>query len=434
MRTEITLSNQDRAGKSYLTWAPVAATIRLLEPDSAAPVGVVLGNKDPSRGGQLEFGSSRSAALGPTLNLTLPTDGTPVRFFVAGDFPKASSADGDAIITCAAATGRELSTKAVMVRVRKNANTLSAAERGRFVTALARLNNQGSGLFKDFRAMHRESAALQQAHGAPGFLAWHRAYLLDLERELQKIDASVHLPYWRFDLPAPNLFTQDFLGESAAAGNVTFSSTNLLRLWTTDGQTGISRRPQFTVSTQGGFVKGQAATLLMGGRKPDAIFDSGPNLDPVTGTGGFDGMEGDPHGMAHTSFQGWIRDPATAPRDPLFFLLHCNVDRLWGLWQWFNDRFDGAQQRTYFFRGTGGSAGAARLGHNLGDTMWPWNNVTTPPRPSSAPRTPFPSAINAPGPGATPKVGDMIDYHGMLRESAYAGFAYDDVPYGIAPP
>ena len=49
-----------------------------------------------------------------------------------------------------------------------------------------------------------------QAHGAPGFLPWHRAYILDLERELQAIDPSVALPYWRFDRPAPNLFTLDF--------------------------------------------------------------------------------------------------------------------------------------------------------------------------------------------------------------------------------
>ena len=413
----------------------MSATIKLLEPASNAPVAVVLSNSDPTRGGQLEFGTSRTGTLTPTLRLTLPSNGTPVKFFVAGDFPKASTADGDAIIKSAvASTGSVLSTKAVMVRIRKNANTLTPAERDRFVTALAKLNNQGAGVFKDFRAMHRELAALNQAHSAAGFLSWHRAYLLDLERELQKIDPSVHLPYWRFDLPAPNIFKQDFLGQSAGGGNVTFSATNLLRFWTTDGQTGISRRPLFNVATQSAAVKGQAATLLMGGTKPNAIFDSGPSPDPVTGTRGFDEMEGDPHGTAHTSFQGFIQSRATAPRDPLFFLLHCNVDRLWGLWQWFNNRFDGTQPKTYFFRGAGGSAGATTLGHNLGDTMWPWNNVTTPPRPSSAPRTPFPAGVNAPAPGAKPKVGDMIDYHGMVKESSYAGFAYDDVPFGIAPP
>jgi tyrosinase len=435
MRIEIDIDNEDVAGRNYLTWAPVRARITLLEPDSADPVDIVVGNEDASRGGQLEFGTSRDAPLKPTLNASLPATGDPLEIFVAGDFPKASSSDGDAVMQVAA-SGRPdpPATKAVMVRVRKNADDLAPAERDRFITALAKLNDHGSGLFKDFRAMHREQLALDQAHQGAGFLSWHRAYLLDLERELQKIDASVSLPYWRFDEPAPNLFAEDFLGRTrSAAGNIVFSSTNLLRFWQTDGA-GITRLPGFDVRTDPAFVSDQATTLLMGGAKPDAIFDSGPRADPVTRTRGFETMEGDPHGRAHTSFQGWIQDPGTAPRDPLFFLLHCNVDRLWGMWQWFNDRFDGTQPKTFFFRGTQTSAGATRPGHNLGDTMWPWNNVTGPPRPSSAPRTPFPVTASAPAPGPAPKVGDMIDYHGVLDEGALAGFCYDDVPYGVAPP
>ena len=36
-----------------------------------------------------------------------------------------------------------------------------------------------------------------QAHNAPAFLPWHRAFLLEFEREMQKIDPRVALPYWR---------------------------------------------------------------------------------------------------------------------------------------------------------------------------------------------------------------------------------------------
>jgi hypothetical protein len=44
-------------------------------------------------------------------------------------------------------------------------------------------------------------------------------------------------------------------------------------------------------------------------------------------------MEGAPHGFAHTSFDGPVNNPPTAPKDPLFFLLHVNVDRLWAFWE-----------------------------------------------------------------------------------------------------
>lgn len=439
MRVEIAIANASAAGRNYLTWAPVRATLRLLDapPNGGEPVAVTIRNQNPQAGGQVEFALSRGDRRTAALDLKLPTDSSPVEFFVAGVLGRPSSADGDAVLQVTrAGTAQPLATRRVMVRIRKNANQLSPAERTRFTTALAQLNDQGTGLFRNFREMHQEDLALVQAHGAPGFLSWHRAYLLDLERELQRIDPSVSLPYWRFDQPAPNVFSRDFMGESGPAGNLVFSPTNLLRLWRTDGGPGISRRPQFDPLTEParnpfGPLLSQAATLAMGGA--NAVFDTGPDFAGDPRRGGFDEMEGNPHGSAHVSFLGWIRDPATAPRDPLFFLLHCNVDRLWAMWQWLNDRFDGTQPNTYFFRGTATSPDAALIGHNLRDTMWPWNNQRGGPRPNNAPRTPFPTVPTATWPGPTPTVGDMIDYQGFRKATSAMNFAYDDVPYGIAP-
>jgi tyrosinase len=431
MQIEVTIANEDAAGRNYLTWAPVRGALRCLDlpgPDGGDPVTVTLSNDDPGVGGQLEFAAARDEVRAAALDLVVPADGTPVEFWVAGVVGKPSSADEDAVLRVAEAGAPDaVASKAVMVRIRKDANQLGGAERDRFTTALAKLNDQGAGLFKDFREMHRLDIALNQAHGAPGFLSWHRAYLLDLERELQKIDPSVTLPYWRFDRPAPNLFSPDFIGSTGAIGNVVFSPANLLRQWQTDGGPGVSRRPLFDVQLAGAFVRSEASTLAMGGPRPKAVFDLGPT------PGGFDEMEGNPHGRAHTSFRDWISDAGTAPRDPLFFLLHCNVDRLWARWQWFNDRFDGTLPDCFFYRGSVGSNPATDVGHNLLDTMWPWNNVTGGLRPSNAPRTPFPQVPTATAPGPAPTVGDMIDYQGFLTEQSYMGFAYDDVPYGIAP-
>jgi tyrosinase len=433
VQIEIHISNEGLDGKSYFAWVPMRATIKVIEPDTNDPVEVELANEDPSQGGQLVFGSARDQALSSTLSLTLPADGSEVEFFVAGEFPKPSSEDGDAVLQAsrtgaAGHAGDVLGTKAVMVRIRKDANRLTPAERDRFTIALAKLNDQGAGIFKEFRAMHKEQAALRQAHGAAGFLSWHRAYLLDLERELQKIDATVALPYWRFDQPAPNVFTVDFLGQSnpSMLAPVTFSAANLLRFWVTDGQPGIRRRPFFDGQTESALVSDDATTLLLGGLRPNAFFDLGPN-----GTA-FRGMEGNPHGRAHTSFEGPISDTTTAPRDPLFFLLHCNVDRIWARWQWFNNRFDATQANTYFYRGISGDPGSVLIGHNLRDTMWPWNNDTGAPRPNNAPRTPFPDSPTAQAPGLEPTVGDMIDYQGFHNDTAYVGYGYDDVPFGAA--
>jgi tyrosinase len=144
-------------------------------------------------------------------------------------------------------------------------------------------------------------------------------------------------------------------------------------------------------------------------------------------------MEGNPHGSAHTSFWGLISNLGSAARDPLFFLLHANVDRLWAKWQWYMNRFDRTSADTYTFLGRAGDPGAARIGHNLLDTMWPWNQLTGTggpnDRPPTAPGGNLPQSTIVNFPSLTPVVGDMIDYQGALNRANRLGFDYDDVPF-----
>ena len=111
-----------------------------------------------------------------------------------------------------------------------------------------------------------------------------------------------------------------------------------------------------------------------------------------------------------------VRSPRidTAAKDPLFFMLHANVDYLWAKWQWLNRRFDTAELATYPFLGSAGDPGLTRVGHNLRDTMWPWNQETNSPRPPTAPGGDFPPSPTENAPGLVPTVGDMIDYQGTI--------------------
>jgi tyrosinase len=442
MAVDIAIERQDAAGHTYLTWSPRRARVRLLPGGAGGPVAVTVANAPGGAGGQVEFAAGPTKGRTATIDLVLPADGSPVELWVAGRFGRPSTADQDATIEVRpAAGGAVLGSTTAMVRVRKDATRLSTAERDRFLVALAAVNAAGQGPFASFREMHRERLALQQAHGAPGFLAWHRAYLLDLERVMQAEDPSVTLPYWSFASPAPNLLTPDFMGGNLATGRtVVFAPMHPLQDWTTDGVRGISRRPQplfdpassGAISDQGIAAITDARTMALGGPPPTATFDTGPT--PVGGFGGFDGMEGNPHGTAHRSMDGYLFSTSTAPRDPLFFLLHCNVDRLWARWQWQNDRFDGTNPRTYFYRGSATSTPATRLGHNLRDSMWPWNGRSggqLPPAPP--PRPPLAAVPTAATPGPSPTVGDMIDYGGVLRPGSDMDFAYDLVPFGVAP-
>ncbi len=436
MAVEIAIDLRDAAGHSYLTWSPRRATVRQETGGASGPVAVTVANAPGGAGGQVEFAAGLTKARTATIDLVLPADGSPVEFWIAGQVGRPSSADQDATIEVRPAVGGAvLGSTSAMVRARKDATALSAAERTRFLTALAAVNAAGAGPFASFRDMHREQLALQQAHGAPGFLSWHRAYLLDLERVLQAQDPSVTLPYWSFASPAPNLFTREFMGGNLPTGRtVVFAPMHPLQNWTTDGVRGISRRPRFdpatsgAISDQGIAALTDAMTMTLGGPRPTATFDTGPT------PGGFDSMEGNPHATAHRSMDGFLFSTSSAPRDPLFFLLHCNVDRLWARWQWLHDRFDGTDPHAYFFRGSASSNPATRLGHNLLDSMWPWNGQSGGPLPPAPPpRPPLSTVPTAAMPSPAPTVGDMIDYGGVLRPGSDMGFCYDVVPFGVAP-
>jgi tyrosinase len=407
MDVEIQINNKANAAARFVTWAPASCRIRITNPAGSqgqALHNVRLTGRSTATGGAVNFRQGTSGQFSTSLTLPVPINGNWVPFFIAGRFGRPSINLGD--VTVEARKGNALlGTTPCTVRIRKNANTLTAGERDRFVAAFAQLNNQGAGPFAAFRDMHTNVSS-PQAHGAPGFLPWHRAYLLDLERELQAIDPSVALHYWRFDRASPNIFTRDFLGVSDSVGTVAFSPNNPLQFWVTDGVQGITRRPFFSTSSAPPGLRNEADTFALG-----------------TTYSGFRSMEGNPHGSAHTSFGGSISSINTAARDPLFFLLHCNVDRLWAKWQRLNNRFNSAQAASYH------GSGSNPIGHNLPDTMWPWNGITGPPRPPTAPGGTMAPSPSVSAPGLRPRVRDSLDYRGNVAAAGNLGFDYDDVPF-----
>lgn len=134
-------------------------------------------------------------------------------------------------------------------------------------------------------------------HGVAYFLAWHRGFLAYFERQLRSVsgDASLLLPYWDYysyaTLPAE--FTDA-------------SSTNPLY---------VSR-----VNTN---VR-QALTM--------APFSSTLTNFPRGASNAFEpSVEGAPHNPVHDIIGG-IMSTMQSPVDPIFWLHHANIDRLWVAW------------------------------------------------------------------------------------------------------
>ena len=437
-QVEIQINRTPELTDDYVTWAPTVCQARLAR-GGPADARVVLTN-DPDGavpgGGDVLFAPFQSpwpantTATQETLPLTLPADGSWVPFVMAGRFGHPSTNDKDTVIEAhlagdgGAPTATVLGTQALMVRVRKNANNLTPGERDRFLNALRTLHFV-DGHYAVYQEIH--SIASDEAHGGPAFPAWHRATVLQVERALQAIDPSVAMPYWKFDVPAPNLFRDDFMGSNQGGGGpwaqVVFAPTNPLNGWTITGLTPIRRGANANHLGSSG-VQFEEDTLA-----PETYAD-------------FVNYEGDPHGTAHVwvGKGGWMGNVPTAVRDPLFFLLHCNVDRLWAKWQWLHNRF-GDTEDDYLPTGTFPGVpdqDVAHKGHYRGDTMWPWNGETgrdpgrdpNGARPVTAPGGPFPVlALYHLGPSEHPTPGDMVDYLGRSDPERGLGFCYDDTPY-----
>jgi hypothetical protein len=494
---QIQLRGSDDPNNDYIAWAPVPATIRVSDATGlSGDLQVTLTNGATSGqpcGGPGHGAAVFAATVAPgataaadTLILTLPRTGAPVLFFVAGKFKCPSLGAKDAVIQVLGPSGTSFGSHTVMVRMRKDIETLNLAERQIYLAALRAIKLRPTDdprSFEGFVRTHRLSSLgkrlngdqryLDQAHGGPAFLAWHRAYLLEFERELQKIDPRVALPYWRIWQPMatmPKLFAGDFLGTNSidlqdptTPEPTVFDDTNPLYGWAmpygNDGQpAGLTPLYRYKVDW----------------KQPQSYGIEGPNeiaqQMAVQSFGIFsgqqrNGIEQNPHNFGHNTSGPWMQDCTISPSDPEFWLFHTEHDRLWAQWQYTRGRFgnEGRNADDYYIvpqQKPGdpnyghfdptiqhcdiGGWSCPIFGHNLFDTMWPWDGITgfqqgdvmAKRRPPTAELGAFPqSAVSGlwPSAAAKPRPADVIDYAGVTDRQADLGYGYDDIPFGIAP-
>jgi hypothetical protein len=474
VQVEILVRGSDdfRSHYDYVTWAPAPALVRIVPSPGADPnatISVVLTNGGPAEDGKghVNFASDAASyrqALDEgragldQIALTLPADGAPVRIVVAGDFPHFSGRDKDTVIVAHAGgpSGPELGRATLMVRVRRNEETLTPEERDRFLWALATLRFRRPAdeqlATYDFLVHMHDVAGRgfpddypDQAHKSAGFLAWHRAYLLEIERDLQAIDPSVALPYWPMYLtpggrPAV-VFNASFGGENSTASDPKlyvpemprFAFGNPLYGWRMGGLGPVMRWTQDRTKV-GNFNK-----------PGDLINDTGkPFRTQYAFLGG--SVESNPHNIGHGWSGVWMSNCLISPGDPMFWMFHTYFDWLWASWQQHYDRFDksGRDPADYspndHYVESDPASNQIPLGHHLLDTMWPWNEEVQPEpagafnsrRPPVRVGGPFPPAPGAglwPGSPGKPMPADMIDYAGYESPPDDLGVGYDSIPW-----
>lgn len=178
--------------------------------------------------------------------------------------------------------------------VRKDHRMLTADEQNRFLNAFTQINAMNAlGPLVDIH-----SNAMHQMHGNPRFLPWHRIYLLRMEELLMAVDPTVCIPYWKSS--EEQAFPAWLLG---------FTPTvNLLG------------GPHLVNRNIGAFALLPNAASVAAAMANGTFNTFGGALEGV-------------HNSGHTWVGGTMGGITTAPADPVFWMHHAEIDRIWSEWQ-----------------------------------------------------------------------------------------------------
>ncbi|KAK8058862.1 amino acid transporter [Apiospora phragmitis] len=182
----------------------------------------------------------------------------------------------------------------------------------------------------ELQALH--VAQVQYIHTTGSFLPWHR-YFMTVHESLLRSECAYKgvIPYWdeQADQAAAPLYASSIF--SAETG---FGSNK------TDEQGCLVDGPFVNVTNNllSEFTRGppqcmmraldQAQFDLVAQAKVDACTDASATYVDFNAC-----ISGDPHVAGHFAVGGIMLDVALSPADPLFFMHHTNLDRLWWVWQ-----------------------------------------------------------------------------------------------------
>ena len=201
--------------------------------------------------------------------------------------------------------------------IRKWASKLSVAEQQRFITTITTLNTGKSPTpFAQLVADHADMSHVM--HGSIGpvgrqrFLPWHRDFLLQLEQAMQAIDPLAFIPYWKWSvnrqvpawiastLPTVKLPAINGMGGMGGMGATT------VKVW---------RSPHQAVGLP---TAAQIRSL-----------DANTSLDYTQFTALLESY----HNTVHGWVGGTMNNILVSPADPLFWMNHAEIDRIWAAWQ-----------------------------------------------------------------------------------------------------
>lgn len=252
----------------------------------------------------------------------------------------------------------------------------------------ALLSLKRSGRYDDFVRTHIDfyvgdgDGGARVAHMTPSFFPWHRKFLLEFERALQKVDSGVCVPYWDWTVdrtPAASLWAEDFLGGNGRRSDRRVTTGPFaqqrghwdITVAVTDGNYLMRDfgRPQDPVELPS---KESLADALSEPAYDAASWNSMATEGFRNKFEGWPVRRGDRRWFNHNLVHRWVSGHmlgAGSANDPVFWLHHAFVDLCWDRWRARHPKADPYLPLADPPLGDGQHGRVLALG----DTMPPWN-------------------------------------------------------------
>ena len=203
------------------------------------------------------------------------------------------------------------------IRYRKNIDCLSDDELHDLREALAAmylLPASDPNSFAKQSTFHGGPPTEYCRHGAPGFFTWHRAEIKAFEDALQSAGCDVMLPFWDWS-SGPSTGVPEACRQPTYVNRVAATVPN----------------PLYAGPRHAGGMTVRSASV-----DTTAFDDLAVSVQAAmseTSFLSFQSLINGPHGSVHGRVGGDMCCVPTASYDPIFYLHHANVDRIWARWQ-----------------------------------------------------------------------------------------------------
>ncbi len=212
--------------------------------------------------------------------------------------------------------------------IRKEIRNLSSAERDAFFNGFVNLMNSGQLDDMIWKHTNLNNGFANNVHYTPLFLPWHRLFLKELEDKLKIITNNVNfsIPYWDWTIDSQNpynspLLTKDYFGE-------TNTVTGRVENWKYNTDSYFNVRVPSIKPLQRFYKQNYTFThkLIVA-----SLLNTSYSFSKMATN-----LENIPHANVHNFFNGDM-NTLYSPNDPIFWMHHAFVDKLWYDWQSYNN-------------------------------------------------------------------------------------------------